>query len=434
MALAYQEKLNTQKCRINNCNNMVVSKGLCEHHYHHLHKYGDPLYRENYPIRFDFCKVCKKPATHKGLGLCNEHFYLYSKYGDPNHRVVIKLPHICSVSSCKENVYKENLCNKHFFRLHKYNKFKKTKCLVKNCGKLVWGDYCEMHTKSLRVYNDPNFIDSPNYAENRAIFKDNLKIKPFNKYFFDVWSHESAYVLGYLFADGHLRGYSPSYNIKFPRGVTFLSTDQELADAVAKAFNFPKSLMYVRPPILSGKNKRKIAWSCDLRSMHLARQAFNKGLLPKKIMRLRMPKGIPDEFLFDFLRGLFDGDGTFGSSNWSICSVVPELLNDIKLKLHTFGIDSTINSSEISEFHDRSKLTGKFIHNISVRGEDLFKLYFLIYRNIKGIMYLARKQHKFENWIESYVERKFNYIIHPTINSTFQNFNKQQIPHISTNT
>jgi len=403
--LAFNKRANMRKCSIQDCTLSVVAKNYCMGHYQIYYKYGDPLYMQNRKdLKISFCKICNKPARNKVLGYCKHHYYLFIKHGDPTY-----IKPACSAINCKHSIFQDGLCRKHFNNLKKHDKPKKTKCLVGSCNLFTWHDYCEKHAFSLKTYNDPSFIDDLNYKENRYLYKDNLKIKPFNKHFFDEWSRESSYVLGYLFADGHLYGYSNSTTIKFPRSIAFLSIDKELMDKIAKAIEFPVDLFYVRPAIEFGKNKRQIAWRCDLKSSHLARQAYNKGLLPKKIMRLRVPKDMPNKFFFDFLRGLFDGDGHFASHSFSICSIVPELLNDIKEKLLNFGIDSTIDFYEMCEFHDSSKLTGEYMNNVTVKAPGLFKLYQYMYKDIGNCIYLSRKQQKFEYWFKNHITEKGNF-------------------------
>ena len=407
--LAFNKRANMRKCSIVNCSAMVIAKGYCIKHYQIYHKYGDPLFKPEPKIKkIILCKICGKKAKNQLSDYCDYHYYRYTRYGDPLYNRTFKLR--CSIKNCKGYVLEDSLCKKHSDCLKKYNKLEKTKCLVDKCIDKTWSEYCKRHEYSLKNYNDPKFIDDLNYKENRSLYKDNLKIKPFNKHFFDKWSRESSYVLGYLFADGHLYGYAAKQTTKFPRDVSFLSIDKELMDKIARAIEFPISMFYVRPAIESGKNKRQIAWSCTLNSRHLARQAYNKGLLPKKIMRLRVPKDMPDEFFFDFLRGLFDGDGTFGTHSLSICSIVPELLNDIKDKLLNFGIDSVIDFYEMREFYDRSKLTGEYMHNIAVRSGCLFKLYQYMYKDIKNCIYLSRKQQKFEFWFKNHIDKNGNFI------------------------
>lgn len=117
--------------------------------------------------------------------------------------------------------------------------------------------------------------------------------------FFDNWSENMAYVLGYFAADGGM--------YKNRRGscyVAFTSTDKELITLI-------KELMYASNIIESYKNPKK-TWKrryvLQLGSRKLYERLLQLGFTPRKSLSLIFPN-IPDNILNHFLRGYFDGDG-----------------------------------------------------------------------------------------------------------------------------
>jgi hypothetical protein len=113
------------------------------------------------------------------------------------------------------------------------------------------------------------------------------------------WSPEFAYAIGLITTDGNL---SPD-----GRHMSFISRDRALVRTFARCLRL---------------NNNKIGWNTSGAGLRHSRIQFGDinfykflltiGLMPKK-SKLLYQIAIPDDFFFDFLRGHFDGDGTFHS-------------------------------------------------------------------------------------------------------------------------
>lgn len=121
-----------------------------------------------------------------------------------------------------------------------------------------------------------------------------------NEKFFDRWSKEMAYVLGYIFADGSV--------FKNPRGSEYLemsSTDKELIILI-------KSLMRAghKIGIYPQKNSKwKTKYKLQIGNQHMMDRLHDLGIIPRKSLVIKFPD-VPKRFLGDFVRGYFDGDGS----------------------------------------------------------------------------------------------------------------------------
>lgn len=121
-----------------------------------------------------------------------------------------------------------------------------------------------------------------------------------NEKAFLKWSHDMAYVLGYIFADGGME-YSPSIRGKYLR-VT--SNDKE-------SILFVKNFLSAAHPIIKLPPSRPASRGCyfmRIGSHAIYNNLTKYGLYPNKSLTIQMPK-IPKKFLADFVRGNFDGDG-----------------------------------------------------------------------------------------------------------------------------
>ena len=125
-------------------------------------------------------------------------------------------------------------------------------------------------------------------------------IKKYDTDFFKIWSHDMAYVLGFMYADGNL--------VKTTRGTHFIaiySADHELLEQFKLLFKSEHSIH--QRTTSSGKVSRiqigSKEWFYDLQRI---------GLTPGKAKIMTLPK-IPDAYIGDFIRGYFDGDGNVWS-------------------------------------------------------------------------------------------------------------------------
>lgn len=117
--------------------------------------------------------------------------------------------------------------------------------------------------------------------------------------FFDKWSENMAYVLGYFAADGTM--------YKNRRGscyVGFTSTDRELIELIKKLMCASNSIESYKNP----KETWKRRYVLQIGSRKIYERLLQLGFTPRKSLTIVFPN-IPDNVLSDFLRGYFDGDG-----------------------------------------------------------------------------------------------------------------------------
>lgn len=107
----------------------------------------------------------------------------------------------------------------------------------------------------------------------------------------DFWFTESAekyYLLGFLFADG---------NVSQDGNVTVSSNDIDHLGALSKLID---------KKVRISKNGSGIL---DVGRKNLAEYLLQYGLVPAKSNIMKFPVNIPDQYIRDFIRGEFDGDG-----------------------------------------------------------------------------------------------------------------------------
>ena len=114
------------------------------------------------------------------------------------------------------------------------------------------------------------------------------------------WSPDFAYAIGLIVSDGNL---SPD-----GRHVIFTSKDVELINKFQKSLQIN---LHVGRKSRGGGSEKKY-YVVQVGDVLFYKFLQGIGLMPKKSKIIRDIK-VPDEYFFDFLRGSFDGDGTFFS-------------------------------------------------------------------------------------------------------------------------
>jgi hypothetical protein len=175
--------------------------------------------------------------------------------------------------------------------------FKKARRYVRKLGiksHKEWSEYCKtskrpkwLNTLPTRKYINEwvSWMDWLNTENKRP---EERKYKA-NDDFFKIWSHNMAYVLGFWMADGCMYG----KNIIFSQHVK----DKDLLFAIAKE-------MGATNPVITKGNYSKLVISSEI----LAKDLVKLGGKERKSLDIDFPN-IPEEFLPDFIRGLWDGDG-----------------------------------------------------------------------------------------------------------------------------
>ena len=215
-----------------------------------------------------------------------------------------------------------------------------------------------------------------------------------SKYNFDIhWldnldSQEKFYFLGFFAADGNVDMSNGNYRarIKIQRG------DRELLEKFNELLKSDREIEDGEEPNKYNKNGVEKYSIASYSSKPFCERLIELGLPSKKSLILKFPNYIPNEYLKDYVRGYFDGDGSitiiyspkgtaratmgFAGSNYFI----PKLSKILKKKL---GIHSRCEPGHSDNY--------KYL-NID-RIEDILKFTQWIYED--ATIYLQRKYDRY---------------------------------------
>lgn len=212
-----------------------------------------------------------------------------------------------------------------------------------------------------------------------------------NTNFFKTWSHEMAYVLGFVFADGSID--------TNPRGSTYLSiqiTDKELLETIQKAIGSDHkiAIRYRKKETENTQYRLQIGGRkfCEVLLCH--------GITSNKAKTMAFPD-VPNKYLSDFTRGYFDGDGNVWSGFVHKDRKTPTKV----LQVAFTSCSSFFLQKLLQRLRENLSVTGSlYTHKkrgysrIMFNTKDSLKIYRIMY-NTTTSLFLERKKEVFEKFM-----------------------------------
>lgn len=128
--------------------------------------------------------------------------------------------------------------------------------------------------------------------------------------FFEKWTPEMAYVLGFLYADGDIEDVRKSSRTQY---ITFPSVDKDILESIKIAIGSEHKISCRKHHKFISPNGKTYECADFYRFRIGSKKMFDDllklGLTPRKSLTIKFPKNIPTDCLNHFIRGYFDGDG-----------------------------------------------------------------------------------------------------------------------------
>ena len=200
-----------------------------------------------------------------------------------------------------------------------------------------------------------------------------------NEDFFSGWSPEMAYVLGLIITDGCVSGAGQ---------VSLSMNDQELLEKVKKVMGSEHNIT---------PSKHQAGLYC----FHFAREKLIEdlhkfGVFPRKSLTVNFPD-VPQKFLTDFIRGVFDGDGSVYFEPHSpknplrlrskFVSSSKQFIEGLHMALEFLGMPKR------KIYQQKTK--NAWSYSLVFCHRDSKKLFEILYKNTKNGLFLDRKYRRF---------------------------------------
>lgn len=201
---------------------------------------------------------------------------------------------------------------------------------------------------------------------------------------------EKFYFLGFMFSDGNN---CSKYNTS---SITLQECDKEIL------LKFSELLQNDRPLYYNSKTKSYTLRFC---SKYFCERLDELGCIPKKSLVLKFPTYVPTEYLKDFIRGYFDGDGGLSLNNKGntikadVTFAGTLCFNNEILKI--LNLELGISDVKIYSY-DTTKCTKLLITT------QFSSLVFLDWIYKDSVIYLSRKYNKYKTLKESRGKMKSN--------------------------
>lgn len=202
-----------------------------------------------------------------------------------------------------------------------------------------------------------------------------------NDQYFSEQGHNQAYIIGFLGADGNISKKDNRVELEL------FSEDYEILEKIRKELELERPVKIYQ--CANGYIKNKLYFY----SKQIKKDLLNYGLVPNKTYSedYKFPYALNKEYIIDYIRGLFDGDGsvkdTHGTVTFQIDSSNKKLLEEIqKFLKEEYNIETQIT------FRHEVNID---LYRLYCYGEQSKKIFRVLYTD--GTLFLKRKHDK---WLE----------------------------------
>ena len=277
--------------------------------------------------------------------------------------------------------------------IYKNKEWLKNKYVKEQYGSSHIARYCNVDDGTIIYYLKKYNIPIRSRSESCKITKAK-KYKLNEDYFEFIDDAHKAYWLGFLMADGTMREHKA--------GCLQLSFELCEDDVyILDQFNHDINSTY-RVQINTCKNSSKNRARLIITNYNFCKHLIKHGIIPNKTGKEKIPNSIPDNYIKDFIRGFFDGDGCIMFSNNSrargkfhIVSCSYNILCDL---LKIIPADFSNKSLHLKAGSD-------YIYELETANlVNLAKIYdYLYYENC---LCLKRKENKFKEFLIYFKQSK----------------------------
>lgn len=268
-------------------------------------------------------------------------------------------------------------------------------------GELKFNELCKIYQVSTPTMYKA--FDKFGIKRRLNIVKESIK----HDFFKEINSEEKAYILGFYIADGSILKGDSHQGYKLSIGISTLDIDilEKIRDILSPNANINFSEERINNYGIKTKAMCKLSISskgivntlCDLGL------GENKTYLSKSIINI-----IPEDLMFHFIRGYFDGDGHIGYSKVSKKHITKQNeeknYNYINYNFNIISLDHYI-LLEIASFLEKYNFTiSKYIDKkecltISIhKKSEIESIFNLLYKD--STLFMNRKYNKFKEILE----------------------------------
>jgi hypothetical protein len=226
---------------------------------------------------------------------------------------------------------------------------------------------------------------------------DRKRTYSLNENYFKNWSREMAYIVGFINSDGNVI-YNEE-NSMYVLQIAIKEDDEGVLLKIKDALGYEGELIYYEVKRPNGKTT-SVAKLC-INSKPLVKSLLDIGIEERKSLIKGVPHSLPENYIYDYLRGYFDGNGTIDMRY--VRTLVPSLrlrlssgserhLSDVQDILERFGF----KRKKIEKAKSSSSYVLRF------GNKETHTLYDKFYEQEESI-HMFRKKEKFDYCVQQRV-------------------------------
>lgn len=224
------------------------------------------------------------------------------------------------------------------------------------------------------------FTVQDSFGNEREVRHQALEI---NRSFFAAWSDDLAYILGMIYTDGNLMKdqLSKQSGRRLPcYTVSIFQKDPTILYQIRNVLGLNRTVRRTR------NNQNYYIYTLAFSDREIFEHLETLGLCPNKSRIITFPQTVPKEYIGGFLRGLFDGDGTYSVGRVRLATGSRDFARGLDAALWTLGFRASIYTAPQS----RTIKHAAYTVSLSSRQRAFPRFYELLYS--KANLYLERKR------------------------------------------
>ena len=227
--------------------------------------------------------------------------------------------------------------------------------------------------------------------------------KGINEKYFKHWSSNMAYILGFIYADGALIDAATSTRTQY---LAITNTDIDILKDIRTSLACQNPIHSRKAGYRTFKNGSyycKEIFILRIGNREVFRDLLEIGLVPKKSLRIFIPKKLPDEYFRHFLRGYFDGDGCVNIRTNK--SGVPKNIQIIFTSgCRDFLEEINQRLFKLRKTEPRRIYLNSSAYRLGYNQRESLNILSYIYQNLNSNLYLNRKFRIYQSFIERDLE------------------------------
>lgn len=221
-----------------------------------------------------------------------------------------------------------------------------------------------------------------------------------NQNFFQSWSPQIAYVLGFIFADGAIEDVQKSSRTCY---IAIISKDLSILEKIRSVMNSSHKFYKRKAETLVFPGGKRYTsgerFVFRIGSKLMYNDLLSLGVTPRKSLTILFPN-IPLAFLSHFIRGYFDGDGCL----FLIKRRYPRIIFTSGSKQFLEGLSINLSATlqiPIKSAYSQLQKSGNPCYRLHYNTKISRKILEFIYHDLEKAPYLERKFAIYQKYLQS---------------------------------